>query len=287
MKLLLAITLSLAISSISNQQIATQQLINIINTNALQLQALGTLTLNNFTYTQLCLIVGSVFGAMQMTVIPSYSSRFSYLQNNANRLFNEMNRLSEQVIYNYTHIYDKINQVGLAANNQTASLTNNLFEFNQNFPAKLINSLTTLGAINASLNALDVPLNLLRVNIQNNQTVLDDALSRQNGIEEYLANPSTPLTKLFTVSINSGTAFISTTLPYCKKLEYTFATPLMNPAKTQAYLNPTGAANGGYNANELIVISFTATMGTFWICDRDTNGTQLNLVDGTLFIVAY
>ena len=50
----------------------TTQLLNTLNTASLQLQALGTLTLNNNTFVQLVQVLNTVFGSLSNSALPFY-----------------------------------------------------------------------------------------------------------------------------------------------------------------------------------------------------------------------
>lgn len=249
----------------------TAQLLNTLNTASLQLQALGTLTVNNNTFTQLVQVLHQVFWSLADSAVPFY--------NNQMDIVSDMNRnLARRIVQTnntMNSIYSSLSSYINAMNNnyilQLSEMSSQLFVFQED----TLNKLTSLGD-NLGLfdNSVAPALADLTESLTDATTLADtgsNLVTQAETLVETIPNLINPTKKTVDNVDITDVTLGSTPLAYCKSFVYTFPESHDSLPQVGLAINLKGEQtqpNGNY---DLILASTSGTSATIWICDRSMN----------------
>jgi len=269
MKLLLLVAL---LTFGSKAQIdPTNQLLNALTANSMLLQSLGTQTLNNNTFTQLIQVINGVFGSIQGTIVPYYTQQFATLYANSKNLMSIANQAQMTITKNFNLNSAQIQALDNAFAGFSSNLGTDLYNFQQaslaTFAGLQIQADSATSNIKAISSAIASAANVLT----NSQTTYSQLVNSQTSLEAMIAGLQNPSKQHFTVSLDAVSgSFAATALAYCMSYAYTFPTAFAAiPSALQSYLvAETAPLASKQTTMDLIVISVTATVATYWICDK-------------------
>lgn len=260
----------LAITAINTQATdPTTQLVNVLNTASLQLQALGTLTVNNNTYVQLVQVLNSVFGNMQTSVVPFYYSQMSRILNMNQDIAARIVQVDSNIDAAYNvlaqYIVNLANSyagqlAGISISLQTSQLT---FLDNVNyFTQKMSNITQQILALQAEVNQYS-PL-MANLNTQVNQV-----LAQEQALISSLTPALNPRLKSVEQFNLSELTLGSTPVAYCKSVIYNYPNSYNgNVPQVGVNINLVGNESAPNTAYDIILSAATPTAATIWICDR-------------------
>ena len=268
MKSLFVLTFFLAFFVRFTSADPSSQLLATINSASLQLQALGTLTLNNNTFTQLVQVLNGVFGSMAVTTVPFYNTQVATLNKNVVKIHNQLQQLTATSNMNMQMIFNLVNTLGIAYTNQIWNLGNMLNNYQNSVLPQIteiqIQATNTANAITNLLfqgNNIASTATSLLANLAETQTT-------QNSVSSFLGSVVQPSCNSVRFSLDTLTLG-STGLAYCKSYIYTFpivysSLPFVEP-RIIFSAEPNSAGPNNY---DLVQTTLTTSSVGIWICDR-------------------
>lgn len=252
----------------------TAQLVNTLNTASLQLQALGTLTLNNNTFVQLVQVLNTVFGSMNASVMPFYFAQMKSLDAFNQGLATRTFQLNNNIDAVYSVLRNYVESMAASYTQQLAQIGDTLNFFQSQ-------SIQRLDAMKLSMDDSAVKIGALKTQLDTitqdtNKLVLDanDALTQAPIVLNNIPNLINPTKKIVASIDVSGALFGtlgSTILSYCKALVFTFPTPYSTIPAVGLDISPVGeqdSTNLNRDTYDLILESISKTQAVIWICDR-------------------
>lgn len=286
MKLLLLVAL---LTLGSKAQIdPTNQLLNALTANSMLLQSLGTLTLNNNTFTQLIQVINGVFGSIQGTVVPYYTQQFSTLYANSKNLMNLANQAQVTITKNFNLNSAQIQAMDAAFSGLASNLGTELYNYQISALGILAGIQAQADSATKNIKAISDAIGQASNILTNSQTTYVQLVASQQSLEAQITGLKNSNKNHFAVDLDSVSAsLVATALAYCMSYVYTFPTAFgAVPANLQSYLvAKTAPLASKQTTMDLVVVSVTVTDATYWICDRSY--TSFNQVAGlTLEILA-
>lgn len=263
----------------------TTQLLNTLNTASLQLQALGTLTLNNNTFVQLVQVLNTVFGSLSNSALPFYYTQMNSISslntNLANRLF--------QVNSTMNSVYSALANYVTSMNNnfalQLSQIGNQLQDFQLDAQDSLDLMEEGLGLFYDDI----LPLNdKLAVAIQNNTLLAPIAandVTQTQVLLTQIPGVTNPHNKTVDNIDLSQVTLGSTALSYCKSFIYGFPLHYAAIPSVGLDINLESHETAANSAYDLVLASTTTSSATIWICDRSM--ATFTLRPATLFVAVW
>lgn len=269
----------------------TTQLLNTLNTASLQLQALGTLTLNNNTFVQLVQVLNSVFGSMQTSVLPFYYSQMQSINSLHNNLANRLLQVEATTNSVYNALAGYVDNMLDNYAGQLATIGGTLFSVQDSTLASLDQLEATLGQFSGSFSGLAANLTSMDQDARNASQGAAAFVAQTNVLLQQapvLLNPhNKSMANIDLASVTLG----STALAYCKSFVYnfpnTYGNSPGNPATPNVGLNINlsgheATANTGY---DLVLANTSPSAATVWVCDRSL--ASFTLSPATLLITVW
>lgn len=285
MKSLFVLTFFLAFFARMTSADPTSQLLTAINSASIQLQALGTLTLNNNTFTQLVQVLNGVFGSMAVTTVPFYNTQVATLNKNVVKIHNQVQQLTATSNINMQMVFNLVNSLGQAYTNQIWNIGNML----NNYQNSILPQITDI-QIQATNTANDIT-NLLSQgnNLASNASSLLANLTTtqtaQNSIDSFLGSVIPAAWNNVHLSLDT-LSLGSTGLAYCKSYTYTFPVAYSSiPFVEPRIIFSSEPNSSGPNNYDLVQTTLTTSSVGIWICDRSM--TSFTLHPANLLIRVY
>ena len=255
---------------------ATSQLLTAINSASIQVQALGTLTLNNNTFTQLVQVLNGVFGSMAVTTVPYYNTQVASLTNNILKIQNSFQQLSNTANANSLMVFNLINSLGSAYTSQIWNIGNMLNNYQNSVVPQIANLGNDAAVANLELGYLLGNGTAIQSNGQSLVTGVTSAQSNQANVEGFIASLQSYDFFYVTLSLSSLTLG-STGLAYCKSYIYTFPSTYSTIPFVEPRIVFTSEPNAtGPNNYDLVQTILTNTAIGLWICDRSLSSFTLH-----------
>ena len=276
MKLTLIMTLCLISSIESQTNDPTAILLSAINSASMQLQALGTLTLNNNTFTQLIQVLNGVFGSMQVTTVPFYQTQISQLNSNAVTIMNSIQSVNASASANTMMIFNLVNSIGMSFTNQVWNMGNTL----NNFQNAVVPQVATLTSNLKSLKSTIEELNTSGAAVMSGYQNLSTDLAKTNQLAIPFHSIMTSLSQLVFFKVQfklTDLSLSSTALPFCKSFIYTYQQSFQFTPFLEIRIIFTGEPNAnGPNAYDVVIDLATNTAVGILICDRSQSTFTLH-----------
>lgn len=264
----------------------TTQLINTLNTASLQLQALGTLTLNNNTYVQLVQVLNVVFGNLRTSVMPYYYSQMSRILAMNGDMAQRVLKVNDNIgaVTNVLRSY-----VDTLYNNyaqQVAAIGARLFAYQLDASERIDGLASMAQNITDQIAALQGEMQVLYPFFNQANQQLDSILSQEQSLLQVLPSQLNPSNKTIESFNLTDISLGSTGLSYCQSFIYNFPMnyngQIPQVAANINLLGPEATANTAY---DIVVAAITPIATTVWICDRSL--TRFTLRPARLFLMVW
>ena len=252
------------------------QLLTAINSASMQLQALGTHTLNNHTFTQLIQVLNGVFGSMAVTTVPFYNTQITTLNKNAINIQNQIQQLTQSSNTNMGTIFLLIFSLDNAYTKQIWNIGNMLNNFQNSILTQISDIQVELTNTSNDLIGLFSEGNQLALNTQTLGNSLSQTKQTSDNFNGFVQSnqPATWINlKLALASLTLG----STDLAYCKSYIYTFPSPYSAIPIVETRIIFSAEPNlSGPNNYDLVINLLTDSVLGIWICDRSMSSFTLH-----------
>jgi len=200
----------------------TTQLLNTLNTASLQLQALGTLTLNNNTFVQLVQVLNSVFGSMQTSVLPFYYSQMQSINSLHNNLANRLLQVDSSANAVYNALSGYVESMFFNYADQLAVIGSQLNFFQWSTLSSIDQLESSLGDFSAQFEVVGANLTSMDQEVRNlSQWATADTAQGNVLLQQFPVLLNSHNKSAVNINLESVTLG-STTLAYCKSFVYNF-----------------------------------------------------------------
>lgn len=265
-KLLLAL---LAAGSLAQLADPTAQLVSTLNTASLQLQALGTLTLNNNTFVQLVQVLNVVFGQMSTSVAPFY---YTHMQG----ILKQNTELAQTLSVQFTSMNGVFNVLDGYIANMLTNYLGQLTTIESRLQTDYADFKAALDQTEAMARVQAEQFGLMAQDLQSAEATLpaiDAAVAGAiNQLDALVAQAPVQLNVLQKSIENielDNIVLAATALTYCRSLVYNYPrsySPVI--PKVGLAINLVGSGFGPGDAYDVVLAAQTSSTATIWICDR-------------------
>lgn len=267
----------------------TAQLVNQLNTASLQLQALGTLTLNNNTFVQLVQVLNTVFGNMRASMMPFYYSQMKSIDSYNLGIATRIAQMNGNIDAVYSVLVSYVQSMSSSYTGQLAGISSMLNDFQTSSIARLDAMKVTMDQYSSQILALQTQMNSISSATTSLVAQADSALTQIPVLTSGLQTVLNP-TKKVVQNIELGSAVLGdTSVPYCKALVYVFPAVYSAIPKASVDINlinasatPTSNPPKGYDVS---IGSVSVREVTVWICDLSRN--TFNLLPANVLITTW